>query len=319
MDKRKISFTAANSLPLKICKNSSLIERLNQKTIPPVHAQVIPTNRCNLSCKFCSCAKRDKDLQLSLSQIHQLAGNLEELGCGAVTITGGGEPLMHKEIADIILIFCEHNMQVGLVTNGLLLRLLPDYIFNCITWCRVSCCDERKFDDKTREILEEAHENGPGIDWAFSYVLSTPEEFDAENLIKYIRFANEHNFTHVRVVSDLINLKDCIPMIWVEQALKDIDDSRVIYQGRKEFEPGQKDCLISLLKPVIGADGYIYPCCGAQYAHDNADLDMAESMRMGHMDDIIKLYEKQECFDGRQCVRCYYRSEERRVGKECRL
>ncbi len=308
MDKNKISFTAANSLPLKICKNAALIEKLNKKTIPPVHAQVIPTNRCNLSCKFCSCAKRDKDQQLTFDQIHRLAGDLEELGCETITITGGGEPLMHPDIADIILDFCEHNIQVGLVTNGLLLRRLPHDTFNCITWCRVSCCDERKFNDKIKEILEDAHEEGPGIDWAFSYVLSTPQEFDAKNLIKYIHFANEHNFTHVRVVSDLINLKDCISMVKVKQALKGINGARVIYQGRKNFHHGQEDCLISLLKPVIGADGYIYPCCGAQYAHNNVDLDMPGRMKMAHIDDIVELYEKQAHFDGKQCVRCYYKN-----------
>ncbi len=215
---------------------------------------------------------------------------------------------MHKDIADIILTFCEHNIQVGLVTNGLLLGGLPDYIFNAITWCRVSCCDERKFDDKTKAILEKVYEEGPGIDWAFSYVVSNPEGFDADNLIKYVHFANEHNFTHIRVVSDLINLKACIRMEWVEKALKGIDGARVIYQGRKDFDRGDKECLISLLKPVIGADGYIYPCCGAQYAHDNADLDMAESMRMGRMEDIAGIYEKQKWFDGSQCSRCYYKN-----------
>jgi len=310
MDKKKISFTAANSLPLKMCKNAVLIERLNQHIIPPIHAQVIPTNRCNLSCKFCSCAKRDKDQQLTFKQLHQLAGDLEELGCEAVTITGGGEPLMHPEISDIILDFCEHNIQVGLVTNGLLFRNIPGYIFNAITWCRVSCCDDRKLNNNTREIIEEAYEEGPGIDWAFSYVLSTTKSFDVDNLIKYVEFANKHEFTHIRVVSDLLDLEHTMPMEDVSNALAahKVDDSRVIYQGRKEYDRGQHSCYISLLKPVIGADGYLYPCCGAQYARNVADLDMAPAMRMGEMKDIINIYEKQTWFNGSACVRCYYKN-----------
>jgi len=292
-----------------MCKNTALMDSLNQKVIPCIHAQVIPTNHCNLSCKFCSCANRNKYQELTIVQLRRLAGNLKELGCEAVTITGGGEPLMHPDIEDIILMFCEHNIHVGLVTNGLLLNKLHSYVFNTITWCRVSCSDERKFNTKTREIMEAAYEEGPGIDWAFSYVLSTPGEFDYKNLVQYVQFANAHNFTHVRVVSDLLNIKRCIPMERVEHVLKrNTDDRKVIYQGRKQFDPGQRDCFISLLKPVIGADGFIYPCCGAQYAHENADLDMSVSMRMGHMDNINSIYQAQSCFDGSQCVRCYYKN-----------
>jgi MoaA/NifB/PqqE/SkfB family radical SAM enzyme len=316
MDVQRISFTAANSLPLKMCKNTILMEQLNNKIIPPVHAQVIPTNQCNLSCKFCSCAKRDKSQQLTFDQVRQLADDLQDLGCEAVTITGGGEPLIHPLITTIIRTFCDRNMHVGLVTNGLLFRTGIDYIFNALTWCRVSCCDERKFNDNIRAILEEAYEKGPGIDWAFSYVLSTPAAFDLENLIRYIQFANEHEITHIRVVSDLLDVENSMPMDEVRQLLanRKVDDSRVIYQGRKEYDPGQNSCYISLLKPVIGADGYIYPCCGVQYARGVADLDMVPAMRMGRMEEIKKLYRKQSWFNGAWCTRCYYKSYNEFIG-----
>jgi len=133
------------------------------------------------------------------------------------------------------------------------------------------------------------------------------QKFNPVNLNKYVAFANKYNFTHVRVVSDLLDLSNVSDMDEIRKSVK-VDDSRVIYQGRKNFDPGQRDCRISLLKPVIGADGFIYPCCGVQYAHQSEDLDNPESMRMGRIEDIVNIYKKQKFFNGLQCYRCYYKN-----------
>ena len=53
----------------------------------------------------------------------------------------------------------------------------------------------------------------------------------------------------------------------------DVDDKIVIYQGRKKFSRGSAKCLISLIKPLIGSDGNVYPCCGVQYALADSSFD----------------------------------------------
>jgi MoaA/NifB/PqqE/SkfB family radical SAM enzyme len=304
MDYKTNSFTAANALPIKIFKNAELVESLNKKFIPPIHVQFIPTNRCNLNCSFCSCKKRNKTEELPLNEIIGLISTLKKLGCKAVTITGGGEPLMHPQISEIINAFYSNNIKIGLVTNGLLLHRLSFEDLSKIHWCRVSCCDERRF-EPSKNILEVTVQCGRNVDWAFSYVVS--KNFDPKNLEKYILFANEHNFTHVRVVSDLCDLDEC-PDMEIIRAHITTDDRLVIYQGRKQYDPGQKKCWISLLKPVIGADGEIYPCCGVQYAHQEQDLDLPQSMCMGTIGDIESIYNKQTPFEGSVCARCYYKN-----------
>jgi MoaA/NifB/PqqE/SkfB family radical SAM enzyme len=302
MDNKIISFTAANSIPVKMFKNTELISDLNEKYIPPIHVQLIPTNKCNLNCSFCSCKKRNKTEELAVWQIETLCQNLETMGCKAATVTGGGEPLMHKDIKQILNILYDHGIKIGLVTNGILLNKLTKEDFEKITWCRISCADEREFN---RDPMEDAIRLEDNVDWAFSYVVG--QKFNPENLNKYIDFANKHDFTHVRVVSDLLDLSNVSDMDKIKRAVT-VDDSRVIYQGRKEFDPGQRDCRISLLKPVIGADGFIYPCCGVQYAHQYEDLDNPESMRMGRIEDIVDIYKNQKFFNGLQCYRCYYKN-----------
>jgi MoaA/NifB/PqqE/SkfB family radical SAM enzyme len=304
MDNKTISYTAANSIPVKIFKNNDLVQSLNRGHIPPVHVQIIPTNKCNLKCSFCSCKKRNKNDELSLDQIKTLCDDLEFLGCKSTTITGGGEPLMHPDIKQITECLCEHNIKIGFVTNGILLHKLTPYDFDNITWCRISCSDERSF-DKAKEVIEVAAKCGRNVDWAFSYVIG--KDFNPANLNKYIAFANQYDFTHVRVVSDLLDLDHCDNMENIKSQVTE-DDSRVIYQGRKVFDAGVYDCRIALLKPVVGADGYIYPCCGVQYAHEQEDMDNPESMRMGRIERISEIITSQKPFDGTHCYRCYYKN-----------
>lgn len=300
MDNRRVSFTSAESFPLKVCIFDNLISK---GRIKPVHLQFMPTNRCNLNCSFCSCGKRDKDQEFPIKDVDELASMMFELGCRAVSVTGGGEPLMHPYINEMLYIFYAHGIDIGLVTNGVLLNRLRSG--ECITWCRISCCDERKMNDKYLENLEEAVLKFPEIDWSFSYVVSTPEKFDPENCAKAIDFANKHNFTHVRVVSDLIDIRNAVSMGAVESWLKEhVDDSLVIYQARAGWDLGTPNCLISLLKPTVGADGYVYPCCGVQYAREDQDLDTPEEMRMCHWKDLGQM----EHYDGSKCVRCYYKN-----------
>ncbi len=304
MDNKTISFTAANSIPVKIFKNLDLVGDLNNGYIPPIHVQLMPTNKCNLNCSFCSCKKRNKKEGLTIGQIETLCRNLKKMGCKAATVTGGGEPLMHVDISLILDSLNNHGIKIGLVTNGLLLHRLKVDDLSKITWCRISCADERDF-EKAEDIIEVAVKCGRNIDWAFSYVVG--KNFNPDNLNKYVAFANKYKFTHVRVVSDLLDLSEVKNMDEIKRAVI-VDDSLVIYQGRKEFDPGQRDCRISLLKPVVGADGFIYPCCGVQYAHQSEDLDNPETMRMGRIEDIIDIYKNQKFFNGSQCYRCYYKN-----------
>jgi len=219
------------------------------------------------------------------------------LGCKAVTITGGGEPLLYPRINELIEWLYDRDILVGLVTNGTKLEKLKT---NKLVWIRISMNDSRAID---KNKLEETIKWMPTIDWAFSYVVS--EKPNMKNIMDTIRFANYFNFTHVRLVSDLLNLQNItMKKIIKEVILNCIDDNKVIYQRRKEYTRGTKDCLISLLKPVIGADGKIYPCCGVQYAEKNPSLDYGEKMCMGS--DIDHIWSTQENFDGSDCVKCYY-------------
>jgi MoaA/NifB/PqqE/SkfB family radical SAM enzyme len=224
------------------------------------------------------------------------------MGVKSITITGGGEPLMYPQIDQLIAGAILSGIKVGLVTNGLLLGNLDGETLGGLTWCRVSFSDERKTEG-LEDIIKKAVKSAPDVDWAFSYVVT--RDYDKEKLSFIIDLANRLGFTHVRVVSDLIDIDGSEPMDKVRESLA-VDDSRVIYQPRQEYTRGSNPCYISLLKPVFGADGRIYPCCGAQYAIDGAKLDLISQMQMGDITDFPSLVSDQMFFDGSVCDRCYY-------------
>ena len=298
-----LSYTAASTLPGKLLQNAELVSDVRCGYIPPVHVQLNPTNRCNLKCGFCSCSERDKQAELAFDQLLVAMATFKDLGCKSVTITGGGEPLLHPNINTLLsTLNLDLGIKVGLVTNGTQFKHLANYLD--ITWCRISSSDDRE--PEWAGILN-AVQAGPGVDWAFSHVLTrTP---DWPRLGRLVAFANRYNFTHVRIVGDLLDIDEAAIVVKAakEQLLLDgIDDSRVIYQDRAEYAHGRKHCGISLLKPVVGADGGIYPCCGVQYAQDPPGRDLVEGMRMGTLEDIDRIWKEQAAFDGSVCSRCYY-------------
>ena len=306
----KLSFTAASVFPAKLLK-TKVVDENNR--IMPVHLQLNPTNVCNFNCPFCSCANRDTTMQLSYEKHKTILENAAEAGCRSVTITGGGEPLMHPQINKIISLCHSLGIKVGIVTNGSLIRRLEKSL-DKIVWCRISASDYLEYNmnrlsktvDDWFSSISDAVKKGKNVDWAFSYVLGAHPDY--EMLSGIIKFASERSFTHVRVVSDLLDIENVPSMDAVKREIRkrNIDDSIVIYQGRKKYVKGAKRCLISLLKPVVGPDGKLYPCCGSQYALEVPSEDYPEEMCMGDASDIKEIFEKQKHFDGSVCVRCYY-------------
>jgi MoaA/NifB/PqqE/SkfB family radical SAM enzyme len=297
------SYTAASRYPAKIVRQAAAVR--GEGGLRPLHVQICPTNKCNLNCAFCSCAGREHGAELTVQECARLMATLAQLGTRALTVTGGGEPLMHKQLGDILSLAFSHGIEVGLVSNGFLLKRLSSAVLGRCTWCRISCGDDRDM-DRLIEAIALAVAKAPRVDWAFSYVVTAAA--DVEKMAKAIDFANGHRFTHVRLVSDLLDPENVPRMMDLRQQLHDkgVDDSRVIYQGRKEWEQGVYDCRASLVKPLIAADGYVYPCCGAQYAIEGTEGEFPEQMRMCHMSEIAEYWAAQKPFDGSVCDRCYY-------------
>ena len=291
------SFLSASVFPSKILRDARLMSLLNDGIFQPRHVTLFPTNRCNLKCSFCCCRDREKADEMPLMDVQRLAVKLAGMGTKAVTVTGGGEPLCHPEINGILRILLSMGIEVGMATNGMLLGRLET---QGLCWVRISCCDERKISGDMVNLYVKTVERFPEIDWAFSYVYGP--RFDIDNLLLHLALAKRLNLTHVRVLPEIPEKPGSPSIQEVKTALAGRNDL-VVYQERDRFVHGRNPCLHARLRPLIAADGSVYPCCSVQYAHDPAEMKLPQNMRLGHWTDLEKLTAP---FDGSGCVRCYY-------------
>ncbi|MCM8795459.1 MAG: radical SAM protein [Candidatus Omnitrophica bacterium] len=300
MDKQKFSFTSADTLPIKLFLDEHALACIKKRHILPIHVQLNPTNKCNQNCTFCSCGLRDKNKEIPFERATSIIEIFYHLETKAITITGGGEPTLYRDLGKLIDFIYRKGIKIGLVTNGLQLDSIADKVEK-LTWCRISFSDQQKAERYLLNKLLHFKKKYPKVDWGLSYVIT--RYFDKKNLSELINFTDKNKLSHIRIVSDLLDL-DNVPDI--SSWLSNFNDSygRIIYQRRKDYKPGRNPCYLSLLKPNIGPDGNMYPCCGVQYVLKKASLDFPPSMSMG--DNIKNIYVKQKFFDGRRCQRCYY-------------
>ena len=103
---------------------SRFLDWMQGKKRGPVKIQINPTNRCNLKCRFCWLRDFD-EAEVNLEEIETsrylgLVKEAKDLGVRKFEITGGGEPLMRKDVIEIMKEIKEAGMEGELITNGTL-------------------------------------------------------------------------------------------------------------------------------------------------------------------------------------------------------
>lgn len=118
------------------------------RNIPaPILVTVDPTNLCNLDCHWCNARfiRNQRHRSLSAKALSDISAFLPKwkndsgIGPGvlAVCVAGGGEPLMNPHTGQFIDRLIHHNIEVGVVTNGLLIDHFIDSLAQS-TWVGVS-------------------------------------------------------------------------------------------------------------------------------------------------------------------------------------
>lgn len=116
------------------------LHRLMEENPWPVHVRLDLSDRCNCACPTCAFERKEQDIPLQFAQdiLFDLHGMLSN-PARAVTITGGGEPLLHPQWKQLLQ-YISHDFLVGLLTNGLCATSTDDW--DCLArtcdWIRVS-------------------------------------------------------------------------------------------------------------------------------------------------------------------------------------
>lgn len=85
----------------------------------PVHAELDLTDRCNVACYFCNQQDTRSKIQIPGERARELIDAMVAAGLRSVRLSGGGDPLHHKEIGPILDHLEERGVVIdNLTTNG---------------------------------------------------------------------------------------------------------------------------------------------------------------------------------------------------------
>jgi len=122
-------------------------------SVYPIYVEIAPTNNCNHRCTFCGCDFLDyQKIFLHTPILLERLTEMAKLGIKSIMYAGEGEPLLHKDIAEIILHTKEAGIDVAITTNGVALtRKLAENILGSLSWIKVS------IDAGTKKTYSQIH------------------------------------------------------------------------------------------------------------------------------------------------------------------
>jgi MoaA/NifB/PqqE/SkfB family radical SAM enzyme len=105
----------------------------------PLVIELDTTEVCNLACPGCI----SEDIvsnkgSFSNERLLNLGEEFYNAGVKAVVLIGGGEPLAHRAVGDLLNYLGKHDIHIGITTNGTFIHKYLDQIAKYSNWTRVS-------------------------------------------------------------------------------------------------------------------------------------------------------------------------------------
>lgn len=72
---------------------------------------------CNLKCDYCDSLYSCEGKDYKEMSINEIMDEVRKFGCKAVTLTGG-EPLIHKDVDELLIMLSSNGFEVNVETNG---------------------------------------------------------------------------------------------------------------------------------------------------------------------------------------------------------
>lgn len=117
-----------------------LLDIYDNPIVAPVTCEIDLTDGfCNNKCQHCffATAEKSNPIYLDFAVVKELLTELKKIGTKAIELSGGGEPTTHPYISEIIDFAHSIGLEVGLVTNGLLMNKVFGVI-NKLKYIRIS-------------------------------------------------------------------------------------------------------------------------------------------------------------------------------------
>lgn len=130
---------------------------LEGKNVYPIYAEISPSGTCNHRCTYCALDFMEYQPRfLDTKMLKERLSEMASLGLKSIMYAGEGEPLLHKDIGEIINHTRGAGIDVAITTNGVFFKkdILRNTLEN-ITWIKVS------MNGATKETYAKIHKTNP--------------------------------------------------------------------------------------------------------------------------------------------------------------
>lgn len=279
---------------------------MNGKITAPIYVRVKPINRCDHSCFFCVYStgfrKNDKENHI-ISGMHnnivhedilptekmlEILEDFRDIGVKAVTYSGGGEPLMHRDIVRIMQTTLDYGVDLSIITNGQMLVKQRAEVLAHAKWVRVSIdytnsrqmaasrgVPEKNFDMILHNLEGFAKIKRDECDLAVNYIIHRDNYQEIYEFSKTLKSCGVENVRFSPMwTPDLVAYHTPILDAVHEQLAKAdelIDDKfslNATYNIESKShlpERSYSKCYFMQSVPVVGADQVVYACHNKAY------------------------------------------------------
>lgn len=249
--------------------------------LPPVTVEIDPSNLCSHECVWCLCHefRFREPKNIEVDAMHRVIQEVADIGCKTVTFTGGGDPLMNSNVfPESLYDVVDHEMKVGLVTNGSRLDKYIQAISDTCTFVRVS------LDSATVEVHEKTHRTigftnildnvkklvETGVDVGLAFLVHPTNFHETE---AFCKLGHELGVDYVQIrpvwmPGLALSNKIIDSVIQSVQNMEYLNsDQFQVFPRMDRFmeiqtrEKGFTECLATPLVGVVAADLKVYLCC----------------------------------------------------------
>lgn len=136
---------------MKIFHHKEILDAIERgERTAPIYIRLKPTNICNQHCSYCTYGSGDTTQKtqnrdnivhsnmIPWEKFKEIVRDMGKMGVKAVTLSGGGEPLTYPNILDAVKLIKSYNIDLSLISNGMLLKDELAEEFCSAKWVRIS-------------------------------------------------------------------------------------------------------------------------------------------------------------------------------------
>jgi MoaA/NifB/PqqE/SkfB family radical SAM enzyme len=327
--------------PIKAAWHLDRIAELRAgRDIVPTHVHFVISDLCNQDCHFCSYrisngfaaqnfaenGNKNPARFVPTEKAKEILDDCAALGVKAIEFTGGGEPTVHADCAEIIGHAQALGLQTGLVTNGV--RLTNEPVFRNLDWLRISLDagtpetyetirSSKQWSRAVASIMTAATFEKPYLGIGFVVTRENWKEIAKATALArtlgadYIRLSAMFSYDHVahyKGLLDDIAEQRAAAREYETGEFKVIDLFGERIDDLDNGKPDYQFCGEQQFVLYIGGDQKVYTCCTNAYTTHGEIGDL----RQARFADWLRSHRRHD-FDARGCHHCQFNDKNRIV------